>query len=65
MGNCTTIGGVLLWNNLNGINLDDRRRRGGAKGQAVWPNCTFFRILYLIMEVLSLADRRLEGVRGP
>ena len=38
------------------------------KGPAVWPNCTSFRIFLLIMEGLSLADRRLKyslGVRGP
>ena len=41
--------------------------RGEMKGPAVWPNCTSFRIFLLIMEGLSLADRRLEyylGVRG-
>ena len=69
MENCTPIGGVFFWNNPNGIDVEVGKLKGGEiNGPAVWPNCTSFRIFLLIMEGLSLADRRLEyswGVRGP
>ena len=67
MENCTPIGGVVFWNNPNGIDLEVGKGRGN-KRTSCGPNCTSFKIFLLIMEGLSLADRRLEyswGVRGP
>ena len=57
MENCTPIGGVFLWNIPNEIDLEDGKRRGDERASCV-AQLHLFRICLLIMEGLSLADKR-------